>query len=176
MVAELVDALDVFPADAVGRHGVIRRRGRGALARGQQGPGHVVGVRGLGQIVHRPGLHRRHRGGDVAVAGQHDHPGVRPVGLDRLHHLKPVAVLQPHVQHREGRRLGLHGLHRLLDRAHQGGVEPAGLQGPAEPVPERRIVIEQEQGPVRQGGDGGGDVGHGRPRERRRRVNPGFEA
>ncbi len=107
VVAELEHPLDVLPSDPVGGHRIVRRRRR--LARlGQQGADHIVGVGGFGQVVACPGLNRRHGGGDVAVAGQHDHPGVGANLVDRLDDPEAVAVFQPHVQHREGRGTRLH--------------------------------------------------------------------
>jgi hypothetical protein len=76
---------------------------RSAFARQQRGD-HVVGVGGLGEIVDRAELHGVHRGGDVAVAGEDDGARVGPALLERRDDVEAVAVAEPHVDHREGRR------------------------------------------------------------------------
>ena len=49
----------------------------------EQGGHHVVGVGGLGEIIDGAELHRVHRGGDIAVAGQDDAARVGPAALER---------------------------------------------------------------------------------------------
>ncbi len=73
-------------------------------AAGEQRRGHVVGIGGLREIVHRAHLHRRDGGRDVAVAGQHDGARLGALALQRRHHVEPVAVAEPQVDHSEGRR------------------------------------------------------------------------
>lgn len=122
--------------------------------------GYVVGVGGFGEVVHRPGLHRLNRRGDVAVAGEHDDLRVGPRLAHRLDHLQARAVLQPHVQHREGRRVNLHRGDRLLHAADQGGFEPTLFQRATEPGSKGRVVVEHKQALVRQRGDVCREVGH----------------
>ena len=50
VVAQLVDALDMLPADAISRHRVFRRR-RQIAPTGQQRGSDIVGIRGFGEIV-----------------------------------------------------------------------------------------------------------------------------
>ena len=69
---------------------------------------HVVGVGGLRQIIDRAELHGVDRGRDVAVAGEHDAVRLGPALLQRRDDVEPVAVAEPHVDHRVERR-------RLLD-------------------------------------------------------------
>ena len=101
--AQFVDALDVLPAHAVGRHRIFRRLDLVVVVR-QQSRRHVVGVDRLGQIIDGAELHRVHRGGDIAVAGEDDAARLGPAALERADHVEPVAVPQPHVDHREGGR------------------------------------------------------------------------
>src|SRR5215831_2097134 len=54
--AQLVDALDVFPAHTIGRHWMLGRR-RLAPVDGEQRIDDVVGIGGLGEIVHHTELH-----------------------------------------------------------------------------------------------------------------------
>ena len=70
-------------------------------------------------------------------------------------------VLQAHVEHREGRRLGADGRHRLAHALHHAGGEAARFQGPAESHAQRRVVVEQQEGPVGQASHRGFDVSHG---------------
>src|SRR5579859_3504207 len=70
-LAQFEDALDMLPAHPVGRHRVFRRLRRLALER-QQRALDRVGVGRFWQIVDRARLYRRDRGGDVAIAGEHD--------------------------------------------------------------------------------------------------------
>src|SRR5437763_2738701 len=79
-VAHFIDALDVLPADAIGRHRMVRPLGFIGAGR-QQCCDDVVGVGGLRQIIHRAHFHRGDGGSDVAVAGQHDGARVGPLAL-----------------------------------------------------------------------------------------------
>ena len=90
----------------------------------QQRRDHVVGVGRLGQIVDRADLHRVDRGGDIAVAGQDDAARFGPAALERRDDIEAVAVAEPHVDHREGRR-------RLLDLAQSLGDRFGGRDGEA---------------------------------------------
>src|SRR5262249_33128983 len=58
--AQLVDALDVLPAHAIGRHWILRRLDLAAVEREQRGYD-IVGVDRLGEIIDRAELHRVHR-------------------------------------------------------------------------------------------------------------------
>ena len=145
MAAQLIDPLDMLPAHPVGRHGVFRRRGSTALARGQKGAGHIIGVSRLGQIVNRPGLHRGNGGGDVPIAGEHDHSRVRPLDLHHLHDLKAVPVLQAQIEHGKGGRAFLHGgdgLGHGTDRPH---LKAARLQRPAQPRAQGCVIVQHQQ-------------------------------
>ena len=80
--AELVDALDVLPAHAIGRHRIFRWLDLAAVE-GEQRRDHVVGVHRLREIIDRAELHRVHRGRDIAVAGENDGAGVGAAALER---------------------------------------------------------------------------------------------
>ena len=153
--AEFVDALDVLPAHAVGAHRIVGRR-RGGLAHGggEQGADHVVGVRGLGEVVDGAGLHRSHGGRDVAVASEHHHADVRPGLAQGLDDRKARAVLEAHVEDGEGGGgLGDRGLGRL-DTIGLADLEPARLQSPAEADPKRGVVVQQKKVAIGQRRDG----------------------
>ncbi|CCC96996.1 protein of unknown function [Azospirillum baldaniorum] len=143
-VALLEHALDVLPPHAVGGHRVFRRGGQRAAV-GQQGGFHGVGVRRLRQIVHRAGLHRGDRRGDVAVAGQHDDAGVGAGVAQGLDHVQAAAVGQPQVDHREGRRRFLGHVDAELHAVHGDHVETALFHGAREAGSERRVVVDDEE-------------------------------
>ncbi len=71
-----------------------------ALEREQRGH-HIVGVGGLGEIIDGAELHGIHRRRDVAVAGEHHAVRLGAAALERRDHVEPVAVAEPHVDHRE---------------------------------------------------------------------------
>ena len=109
----------------------------------------VVGVDRLGQVVDRAELHRVHRGGDVAVAGEDDAARVRAPALERGYHVEPVAVAEPHVDDGESGR-------RFLDLQQAVGDRFGGRDGKAalferlgEPLQERMVVFDDQQAIVR---------------------------
>ena len=63
-----------------------------------------VCVGGLRQIIEGAELHSGDGGGDVAVAGEDDAARVRAGFLQFLDDVESIAVAQPHVDDREGRR------------------------------------------------------------------------
>ncbi|MNQ91452.1 hypothetical protein D3C85_1068340 [compost metagenome] len=148
----------MLPAHPVGAHRVFRRLG--GFAGREQGLDHVVGVGGLLHIVDGAGLDRRDGGGDGAIAGQHDDAGVLAALADGLDHLQAVAVLQPHVQHGEGGDRDAQGVAGLGHRTRQSHVEAPGFQRPTEAGAQGRVVVQQQQGLVGQGGDTGFEFGH----------------
>ncbi|MNN35701.1 hypothetical protein D3C81_1495600 [compost metagenome] len=148
----------MLPAHPVGAHGVFRRLG--GFPDREQGLDHIVGVGGLLHIVDGAGLDRRHCGGDGAIAGQHDDAGVLAALADGLDHLEAVAVLQPHVQNGEGGDRDAQGVAGLGHGTGQGDLETAGFQRSAHAGAQGRVVVEQQQGLVGQGGDAGFEFGH----------------
>ena len=86
--------------------------------------------------------------------------GVGAGVADRFHHLQARAVLKAHVQDREGRGLPLHRGDGVLDAAHQLDLEAALFQRPAQPDPERRVVVQQHEGLVGERRDISGEIGH----------------
>ena len=83
----------------LGEHAALRQR---ALDHQQQ----VIGIDRLGQEVHRPFLHRRHRVLDAAVGGHHDDRQFRVELLGGAQHAEAVAVGQLEIgQHDGGPRL-----------------------------------------------------------------------
>ncbi len=133
----------MLPAHPVGAHRVFRRR-RQRIAIGEQGIDDVVGIGGLRQIVGRPYLHRGDGRGDGAVAGQHHHARFRAALADRLDHVEPVAVFEPQIDHRVGRRTrrraGLSGRNRIGGF----GIESALFHGSRQ-APQKRLVIVNEK-------------------------------
>ena len=73
--------------DVLGEHPALRDR---PLDHQQQ----VIGIDGLGQEVHRPFLHRRHRVLDAAVGGHDDDLQLGVELLGRAQHAEAVAVRQ----------------------------------------------------------------------------------
>ena len=148
--AQFVDALDVLPAHAIGRHRVFRRLGVLAVKR-EQGGHHVVGVDRLGEVVDRAHLHRVHRGGDVAVAGQDDGAGVGAAALERGDHVEAVAVAKTHVDHRIGRRGGLQMDQPVGDRLGGHHSEAAALHRARQPLQKRLVVLDDQKSAVARG-------------------------
>ena len=93
VIAQLVDALDVFPPDPVGRHGIFRWFGTVGTTR-QQGIHNVVNVGGLGQVVDGPRFHGGYRGGDCAVARKDHCVRVFPDAVESLNNIKAGTVLK----------------------------------------------------------------------------------
>src|SRR5690606_25770218 len=62
-VAEFENPLDMFPAHALGRHRLVRRRRVGGIADFQR-PIDVICIGGFGQVIGRTGLHGRNGGRD----------------------------------------------------------------------------------------------------------------
>ena len=115
---------------------------------GQQGLDDVVGIGRLGHVIDGPGFYRRHRRGDIAIAGQHDDAAIGPRGVQGLDHFQAVPVLQAQIQHGKGRRVRLGDLLGLVHRPDCGHNEAAPCHGAPEPGAERGIVVENEQGLV----------------------------
>ncbi len=65
--------------------------------------------------------------------------------MDRLDHAQTIAVLQPHIDHRESRGVPFYGGERLGHAGHQGGFEAPALERPAKPIAQRRVVVEHQQ-------------------------------
>ena len=112
----------MFPAHPVSRHRIFRR-GRAVILLRQQGLGHIICIGRLGQIVQSPRLHRRHRSGDIAIAGQHDHAGIGAGSMDGLNHRQTASVLKPQIQNRIGRSLDLYGGHGLGNGRYEDGFK-----------------------------------------------------
>jgi hypothetical protein len=144
-VAQLEHPLDVLPAHAIGRHRILGRF-RGCVLLGKEGAFDRIGVGRLWQIVDRPRLYRRDRGRDIAVTGQHHDPGSRTGLAQRTDDIEPAPVAEPHVDDGESRRL----LGRRGDPAGdtiRGGHEKAPpLHRPGEPLAQRCVVVDDQQG------------------------------
>src|SRR5665213_1092909 len=151
-LAQLEDALDVLPAHAVGGHRVFGRLRRLAF-RGEQRALDRVGVGGLGQVVDRPGFHRRDRGRDIAIAGQHDDARAGPGLAQGADDLEPAAVAQPQIDDREGGRGG--GRRGDPAGAAVGGLDDkaAPLHRPREPLHQRLARAMERRGFVVQTAD-----------------------
>ena len=124
--------------------GILGRR-RLLVGRGEQRVRHVVGVGGLGQVVDGAELHRGDGGGDVAVAGQHDGACVGADLGELRDDVEAVAVLQPHVDDGEGRRLLPDQVEALGDRVGRAHLEAARLHGTRQPLEERPVVVDQDE-------------------------------
>ena len=120
----------------------------------------LVGIGGLGEIVDRPEFDRGHGGGDVAVAGQDDHPRIGPALADELDDVEAVAVLQPKVDDGECRRGGIDLAQAFGDGI--GGIdrEAARLHGAGQPLQERLVVVDDEKGHAGSGSGPVFGVGH----------------
>jgi hypothetical protein len=90
-IAQFVNALDMLPADAVGRHWIFRRLDLSAVER-EQGRGNIIGVDRLGEIVNGAELYRVHRGSDVALARENDGARFRTPLLHRRNNVETVSV------------------------------------------------------------------------------------
>ena len=120
----------------------------------------LVRVGGLRQIVEGAHLHRRHRGRDVAVAGQDDAAGIGTAVLEALDHVEAVAVAEAHVDHGEGRRL-------VLDRGNAVGhafgdanLVAAALHGAGEAGREGPVVVDDQEALVGAIFERGRRIGH----------------
>ena len=102
----------------------------------------------LGQIIDGSQLHRRHGGGDVAVAREHDGACVGADLGELGDDIEAVAVLQPHVDDGEGRRLLPDQVHTFGHRVCHAHLEAARLHGPRQPQHERPVVVDQDQGAI----------------------------
>ncbi len=158
-VAHLVDALDVLPAHAVGRHRIRRQLGLVSAGREQRGDD-VVGVRRLREIIDRAHLHRGHRGGDVAIAGQHDGAGFGALLLQRRDDIEAIAVAEPQIDHCEG-GCGLADLGETVrDAVTRRHRKAARFHGARQALQKRLVVLHDEKRAVGlfvEFGDGGQD-------------------
>ena len=96
VIAQFIDALDMLPANAIGRHRVFWRFGSSAFAR-EKRLFDVIGVGGLGEIIKRAGFDRRHCGRDIAIAGQHHDAAVFPNVVNGVDDLQTVAIFKPQI-------------------------------------------------------------------------------
>ncbi len=134
----------MLPADAVRRHGILRGL-RLVLRRCGERRQDVLGVGRLGQIVHRPKLHRGNGGGDIAVAGEHQRTAIGPGLLQHSDDLKPAAVLKAHVHDSiGGRRLSDCGLARF-EGLRGAYLIATGFHRFGEPGQERLVVIHNQE-------------------------------
>ena len=145
--AQFVDALDVLPAHAVGRHRIFRRLDLGVVLRQQRGDD-VIGVDRLGEIIDGAELHRVHRGGDVAVAGEDDAARFGAAALQRGDDVEPVAVAEPHVDHGKGRRGALDLQQPVGDEFAVVTAKPRLFQRLGEPLQKRAVVLDDQHGAV----------------------------
>ena len=143
----LIDALDVFPPDAIGGHRELWRGWQQAIT-GQQRGFNYVGVCGLGQVVVRAQLYRGDGRSNVAVAGQHHHPAVRAGFCQRRDHIEAVAVFEPQVDHGESGGIDRGGFFAVLDRVGGHGFEPAPLERARQPFGKACVVIHDQQAAI----------------------------
>ena len=143
-VAQLVNALDVLPPHAVGRHWSFGRRRFGPATGKERG---LDGVRigRLGQVVHGTGLHGRDRGCDVPITREHDDTHIIAQVSQDGHDVKPVAVIEAHVEDGIGRRMIRRQSDRLRDGGRRADRKTPLLHRPPKAVQERQIVIDKEK-------------------------------
>src|SRR5205807_1472968 len=104
LVSALITERGIIPADRAALAAAFPGR-FGRLARWcQQRGNHVVRVGGLREIVDCAELHGVDRSRDVAVTRQNDAARIGTTLLERRDDVKPVAVGEPHVDDRKGRR------------------------------------------------------------------------
>ncbi len=147
MVAQLVDALDVFPADAVGRHRVLGRRGAFVL-RGGQGADDVFDIGRLGEVVDRAGLHGGDGGGDGAVAGEDHRAGIGAGLLEDFDDFQAAAIFEAQVQHGEGGRVEAGDVLAFGDGGDRRDDKAALGEGPGEALHEGAVIVHDETGLV----------------------------
>ncbi len=94
----LVDVLDVLPAYAICRHGMLRRLGLATLRREQRGDD-VVRIRRFGEIVDGAELHCTDGGSDIAVARQNDRARIGPLLLERRNDVQAAPIIESHVHY-----------------------------------------------------------------------------
>jgi hypothetical protein len=109
---------------------------------------HVVGVHRLGEIIGGAELDRVHCGRDVAVAGEHDAARLRPPALEGGDHVDPIAVAEPHVDHRKCRRCALDLAQAVRHRFRGRNVKAAAFQRLGEPLEEGAVILDDQQGTV----------------------------
>ncbi len=143
-VTEFIDPLDVLPAHAVRTHRVRGRR-RHFIVWCQQGGGHIIGVSGFGEIVGRTDLYSGHRRGNGAVSRQDHDAAVRPALTNAFDHVEAVAIFEPQIHDRIGRRSG-----RRNRTAGGNGIrclhgETALFHCARQPLQKRLVVIHNQK-------------------------------
>ena len=103
-----------------------------------------VGIGRLGEIIDGALFHSGNGGGDVAVAGEHDDADVRTRLAKRSHEFESVAVAQPKVEHRKGRRTA-DLRQRFRHRADCSYDESAQLERARNAYAERRVIVGDQQ-------------------------------
>ena len=147
-IAHFVDPLDMFPPDAICGHRVFRRK-RHHFAFRQQRMGHVIGISGLGKIVHRADLDGGNGGCNRAVSGQNHDPAIWANVAQGLDHVKPVAVFKPKIDHGIGGRMRLR-LGATLGHALRGiGLKATLFHCLGQTLYKWFVVIDQKQRAVR---------------------------
>src|SRR5262249_10907365 len=104
-------------------------------------------------------LDRRHRGFDVAVAGDHHHRQFRILLLDGAEQLQPVetAALQPDVEKHQARAARFYRRQRVVAVARGARAIPLVLENPRDQLANVTFVIDDEN-----------IWAHGRPTDRLR--------
>ena len=105
---------------------------------------HLVGAKGLGQIVVRSRLHGLHREVEAPVGGHDQHERLATAGAVAPHELEAVHAGHAHVAEDEIRSLGLRGRQTLLPvlRGHRLMTRVGEDEGerPAQP----RVVVDDQ--------------------------------
>src|SRR5882672_1420069 len=115
-----------------------------AIDRASNGVEQLLLAERLRQELDRAGLHRPHRHGDVAVAGEEDdrHLGVR---LDELAlQIQPTQPREAHVEYEASRRVETTGVQERPRARKYLDLESHRCDEPAQRVTYRRIVVDDE--------------------------------
>ena len=104
----------------------------------------LVGIERLGDVVPRAGLHGGHGDALGAVRGEHEHGDARIRRAHLLQHLHTVDVGHGEVRHHHVSAAGLERREPLRAALVHVHGEPSVRQHRLERVPERRVVVDDE--------------------------------
>ncbi len=97
---------------------------------------------GLGQEVHRAGLHRPHRHLDIAMPGDEDHRQAHAALVHLALHLQPVGHLQAYVEHHAAGRVVDFRVQERLRREEGARAHADGAQQVRQGVVHAGVVID----------------------------------
>ena len=98
----------------------------------------------LGDVVIRARAQRRHLGVDRVLRGEDEHGPLEALGAKRLEHVEPALARQSHVENDEVVRLRARAALSLLAVGHQIDRPPMLLEPALHVLPDRRIILDDE--------------------------------